>query len=129
IVGERSRRDGERAIDRIAAGVASDRVAVIRVAQGRDYRAAFGRGGRAPDQVRALRLALVWRPVCGTQQTRVHDRPLGTSDAGFMTHATDVDVTALTRNLSQRLSCEKTHRIIEPRFPRKPVCQWVAPQF
>src|SRR5262249_2953769 len=27
-------------------------------------------------------------------------RPLGTSDAGFMTHATDVDVTPLTRNLS-----------------------------
>src|SRR5262249_38546108 len=128
IVGERSRRDGERAIDRIAAGVASDRVAMVRVAQGRDHRSAFGRGGRAPDEVRPLRHALVRRPVYGTQQTRVHDRPLGTSDAGFMTHATDVDVTPLTRNLSQGLGREKTYRIIETRFARKLVSQWVVAQ-
>src|SRR5262249_45714363 len=102
------RRDGERAIDRIAAGVAADRVAMIWVAQGRDHRPAFGRGGRAPDEVRPLRHALVWRPVCGTQQTRVHNRPLGTSDAGFMTHATDVDVTPLTRFHSPAAEPQKT---------------------
>ncbi len=76
IVGERPRRNGEGAIDRIAAGVASDRVAVIGVAQGRDHRPAFGRGRRPPDEMRPLRHALGGRPVCGTQRTRVHDRSL-----------------------------------------------------
>jgi hypothetical protein len=58
IVGERPRRDGERAVDRIAAGVASNRIAMIGIAQGRDHRPAFGRGGGAPDELRPLGHAL-----------------------------------------------------------------------
>ena len=46
VMGERSRRNRQRAIDRIAAGMASDRIAMARIAQGRDHRPALGRGRR-----------------------------------------------------------------------------------
>ena len=54
IVGERARGDGERAVNRVAAGVAADRIAMRRVAQGRDHRPAFGSAGRAPNELRRL---------------------------------------------------------------------------
>jgi hypothetical protein len=76
VVGERSRRNRERAVDRIAARMATDRVAVIRVAQGRDHRPALGGSCGAPDELRPLRHGFNRRPVCGTEQRRAHYTPL-----------------------------------------------------
>jgi len=58
IVGERSRGDRERAVNRVAAGMAADRIAMRRVAQGRDHRSAFGGAGRAPNELRRLNRGL-----------------------------------------------------------------------
>ena len=62
---ERLGRDGERAVDRIAAGMHADRVAMAGIAQRRDHRAALGGGRRAPHEFGRRRdVAVVRRLRC-----------------------------------------------------------------
>ncbi len=51
---ESSRRHGERAVERVAAGMRADRVALRRIRQGRHHRPALGRRGGAPADGRRL---------------------------------------------------------------------------
>ncbi len=69
---ERLRRDGERAVDRIAAGVGADRIAMAWIAQRRDHRAALGGGRRAPHDPRRLHHAFDWRCFRRTKQLHIH---------------------------------------------------------
>jgi hypothetical protein len=67
IIGERSGRNCQRAINRVTAGMASNGIAMIGVAQGRDHGSAFARGRRAPHDLWPLRHGFYWRSVRVTE--------------------------------------------------------------
>jgi hypothetical protein len=67
IIGERPGRNCQGAIDRIAAGMTADRIAMVGVAQGRDHRSALACGRCAPHDWRPFRHRFNRRSVRSTE--------------------------------------------------------------